>query len=374
VLNRPELLKQLQDVSDALFIDHHQEYDLAAYYWSAIAQDSTFPYKIRTVSSQWPLPFWTGKLDDYHDITRDFLASGYRVCAVDGSQIYPDKHQGTTCSLINTGLVSIEYSPTGSRVEFSSTPTVYMDEQEESTIAFSAELINCKRQEYELQGALTHCTHRRAQGKELPVLLFDGSLIFWHLESKDVALKITFLSCYMTLLEQLYQQGVLMAGYISLPKAKELVNLVRIAEQAKLVKAPEGTCDHVIDGPLLARFLQEGQRTTVFKSGSSIVDSYPDHLKPYFFYMHVGQEVARIELPAWIATDDEKTNQVAAVIYDQAIKGRGYPVVLAEAHEQAVIKGPDRDFFYQCIYKLGVDAKKKIMLSPKNLKKKGIGI
>lgn len=374
MLNRSELLKQLQQVSDSLFIDHHQEYDLAAYYWLAIAKDPTFAYRIHTVSSSWPLPSWTGRTDEVFDIDRRVLDQGYHVSAVDGSQIYPDKHQGTSCSLINTGRASIEYSQAASRVEFTSTPYVYPDEHEESVLAFTTELINCKRQEYELREALSYCTRLVEHGRTLPTMLFDGSLIFWHLESKDLQMKVTFLSCYMTLLEQLYQSGVMMAGYISLPKAKELVNLVRIAQQARLINGPEGTCDHVVDGALLARFLHEGQRSRVFKSGSSIVESYPDHLKPYFFYLHVGQEVGRVELPAWIALDDDKTNYIAAVIYDQSVKGRGYPVVLAEAHEQAVIKGPDRDFFYQLIYKLGVEAHKKLMLSPKNLKKKGIGI
>jgi hypothetical protein len=62
------------------------------------------------------------------------------------------------------------------------------------------------------------------------------------------------------------------------------------------------------------------------------------------------------------------------IIINQAQKGRGYPVCLAEAHEQAVVKGPDREFFYHMIQKIGYDYKQRINISQKSLKKRGIGI
>jgi hypothetical protein len=62
------------------------------------------------------------------------------------------------------------------------------------------------------------------------------------------------------------------------------------------------------------------------------------------------------------------------VILDQSIKGRGYPVCLAEAHEQAVVKGPDRDFFYHVLQKVGIEQKQHYVVSQKSLKKRGIGI
>lgn len=55
---------------------------------------------------------------------------------------------------------------------------------------------------------------------------------------------------------------------------------------------------------------------------------------------------------------------------DQACKGNGYPVAIAEAHEQAVVKGPDRDFFYLLINKLAYDEKKRMSLSQKSMKKR----
>ena len=62
------------------------------------------------------------------------------------------------------------------------------------------------------------------------------------------------------------------------------------------------------------------------------------------------------------------------IILDQSTKGRGYPVCIAEAHEQAVVKGPDREFFYHCIQKMGIEQKRHLAFSQKTLKKRGIGI
>jgi hypothetical protein len=59
---------------------------------------------------------------------------------------------------------------------------------------------------------------------------------------------------------------------------------------------------------------------------------------------------------------------------DQCNKGRGYPVVLAEAHEQAVVKGADRDFFYSVITKIGIEENKRILVSQKSAKKRRMSI
>jgi len=101
---------------------------------------------------------------------------------------------------------------------------------------------------------------------------------------------------------------------------------------------------------------------------------YPDALHPHFFYLHVGDEIGRVEIPGWIAADEILVNHVASLILDQSIKGAGYPVALAEAHEQAVVKGPDRDFFYHALYKEGMVHDRALSPSGKVLRKRRIGI
>ena len=64
-----------------------------------------------------------------------------------------------------------------------------------------------------------------------------------------------------------------------------------------------------------------------------------------FFYINTGEEIGRVELPSWTAKDKKTLDLVHSVILDQCKRGRGYPISLMEAHEQAVISGADRRYF-----------------------------
>ena len=61
-----------------------------------------------------------------------------------------------------------------------------------------------------------------------------------------------------------------------------------------------------------------------------------------FFYVNVGGEIGRVEVPQWVADDAELLNRVHALVVDQCRRGRGFPPALVEAHEQAVINMGDR--------------------------------
>ena len=365
MLNRAKLLQELQGCT-TIFVDHSNEYTCARRVWQQIAADPTLVYKVRTARAPWLVPTWSGALDAILPIER--MTDAYRVLSVDGSQIYPDRHQGTSCYLINIGSVDFAYGAPAGSVKLQSEPHVFMAEEQESSISV-VDLVNGRRHEYELSRA---CAMSREAVHDRPhALLLDGSLIFWHLE-KDVQLKELFLENYCQLLHELYEAKMPIAGYISMPKSKELVNLIRLALCNFVTQGCDAyrQVDHIVDAAVAQFFLQPYTRSIVFKSNASVCQYYPEHLKPHFFYMHVGVEIARIEIPAWVAADDQILDRVGRIIADQTIKGAGYPIVLAEAHEQAVVKGPDREFFYHCIAKIGVEQKRHLMHSPKSGKKR----
>ncbi len=81
-----------------------------------------------------------------------------------------------------------------------------------------------------------------------------------------------------------------------------------------------------------------------------------------------------MEIPAWVAQDESMVNRIATYIYDQCTKGGGYPVGLAEAHEQAVVKGPDREFFYHLLTKMSIARKRGVVTSQKAQRKRSIGV
>lgn len=376
MLNRIALIEQLNSVTQNLFIDISPELEIARKAWQEIINDPAFVYKIRQISTPWLVPDWWQGIGDVIAIKDDLRS--YCVLAVDGSQIYPDRHSGTSCFLINTGSVLLEYGkPSVNPVTFYSQPQVFTGDEKEYEGAQATEMVNCRRQEFELQIGLEHSIAAKKKIGNVPfAFLFDGSLIFWHLESKEGNLKELFLHKYLQQLDQLHKEQILCAGYISLPKSKELVNLIRVQlcnfklEGCKELEA----VNHLVDASIARFFLLEHERSIVFKSNATIGKLYPPHLAPHFFYMDVGAEIVRIEIPAWIAQNEEQLNIVATIILDQSIKGRGYPVALAEAHEQAVIKGPDRDFFYHLIGKFAIERKRQQFYSQKSIKKRGIGI
>jgi hypothetical protein len=91
--------------------------------------------------------------------------------------------------------------------------------------------------------------------------------------------------------------------------------------------------------------LADGQRGPLFVSMSRInLEAYGPHLI-HFFYMRVGREIARVEIPRWVAEDAAMVNLTHTLIYDQCMKGQGYPVALARAHEQAIVRAADRRAF-----------------------------
>ena len=385
MLDRCKLIKEIQAVSDKLFVDTSYERNIAKEVWNKISKDPTFKYKVRAIKTNWIIPEWQGDLGDVFPVKKNL--DNYIVLSVDGSQIYPDRHAGTPCHLINVGYVALNYGLSGKKVYFNSEPHVFADFGVNSDFLESpTELVNCRRQDfefiagYELASKYKKKYKTGFQGgekKEIPqVFLFDGSIIFWHLESKAIEVKEHFLASYLRVMHKFYEEKLLMAGYISLTKSKEIVNLIRVALCDFVIENCQEykVVDRIVDAMIASFYLKSFERTTIFKNNSKITSYYPEHLQPHFFYMDIGSEIVRIEIPLWVAEDEKKVDLIANMIADQSIKGRGYPVALAEAHEQAVVKGPDREFFYHLINKINFEQNQVIKISQKSRKKLGMGI
>lgn len=373
MLDRAKVMQELQGITAHLFFDTSDEMACARREWAKISADSAFCYKARAAQTPWFVPSWQGNLN--HAKPVNAIKEPYCALSVDGSQIYPDRHQGTSCFLINIGSVLIPYNIPDAKVFFATQPSVYLPTKEDA-FESSVELVNCKRQELEFQEGLRLSTYSEqiiSAGER--AFFFDGSLIFWHLDAKDPQLRDAFLASYLRLLQEYCNAQILIAGYISLPKSKELVNLVRLSLcNFDINNEAYKAIDHLVDSHIAQLFLQPFERSIVFKNHSPISESYPESLHPHFFYMHVGDEIARIEIPAYVANDEQKVDCIARILRDQCTKGYGYPVCIAEAHEQAVVKGPDRDFFYHLIQRVGFTTGKRIAHSQKSLKKRALGI
>lgn len=353
MLDRQKLATQLDKVSKDLFLRFAKEQDIAREVWDSLKDDVELADKVHDKKYSLLLPKWQGSLN----VTKQVITSclEYRVVAVDGSQIYYDKHQGPACYLLNVGSVAFDYSIVKSSVKLHSQPHVLII-SDDNAQAGSADFVNLQREEYEFETAWNVSQQLSQSNDSKPlVTLFDGSLIFFHLDGQGQDQKQRFLHIYFDYLRKFYDEKLLIAGYMSFPRSKELVNILKLVLAQFDEKNLENSkvLDQLTDMDVARYFLQPGQRSILFESKAPIAYAYPKELKPYFCYLHVGVEIVRLEFPAWIAKQEELVDQICQISYDQAAKGHGYPVCLFEAHEQAVVKAQDRDFFYAMIQKMG---------------------
>ena len=295
----------------------------------------------------------------------------FTILATDGSHIDVDRHRSTRCYLINIGSVVLHYGAQPSAV-LESFPSLYS--REEDLVITPA---GTKGREQLVEGLLLgikrgvdECRQLARLAAELPpdsssLALLDGSLILWGLEAypefvAEALLNNGFLSYLDDIKKLNNDKRLAVASYISFPRSTDVVNALRVAicphDPADCDRyCPSGEkrdCDVVAgvqDRELFSDLLSWGERSAVFISQSSIVRKHYGEQQVYFFYLRVDDEIARVEIPRWVAMDESRLSLVHTLILDQCQRGQGYPVALSEAHEKAVVNGTDRENFWQLL-------------------------
>jgi GNAT superfamily N-acetyltransferase len=300
------------------------------------------------------------------------LPPEFSVIATDGSHIDVDRHQSTRCYLINIGAVVLDYGANPQAL-LDNFPALYFGD-EELVIApggrgraqpIEGALLGIKR-------GVDECHRLAALAKELPkdsssLALVDGSLILWGLAGQtypDFVTEALLVKGFLRHLEEMKrlnaERRLALASYISFPRSADVVNALRVALCPHDIIDTDKDCGEctsreceavagVQDRELFASILDEGERSALFSSQSKIVrDHYGGHWV-YFFYLRVDGEIARVEVPQWVAQDETLLDLTHGLVLDQCRRGQGYPVALAEAHEQAVVTGADRESFWQLV-------------------------
>lgn len=320
----------------------------------------------------------------------------YVALAADGSQIFPDRHGFVACYLINIGAVAIPYG-LPERPRLSSQPTLFYREEDlypewgGKRALITPDILATRRMLMELE-TLADWAEEWAQRSVPIVALADGSLISWPLESKPPDYQAFVLERLRALFDRFRALRVPVAGYISRPGGAEVINVLRVGicpevqvncdrcpykrppvqEEGSLLVLPLLPCEviaGVSDGSLFEAILELGERSPSFESQSQILDLYGPH-RIVAFYLHAGQEIARVEMPAWVANDPPLLERLHSALVDQVRKGHGYPLVLTEAHEQAVLRSADRDFFYLLLERLFAQSTLPLRTSSKSRSKR----
>jgi len=284
--------------------------------------------------------------------------SVHTVIATDGSQIAPNHHEIAYCYLLNIGRVVLHYGQNRQPL-LDSLPEVFYRPED----LYISRQWGIRTEEWmgfrrtaseatilaELSGAVR---------TSVPTLaMVDGSLIYWFLEQLPAEARDRILPPILDAWSLLCDSGIPLIGYLSASRSGESLNFLRLQAcphpdpdcvtycPNQLEKTPCQVFEPLKDTALWTVQLQPGQRSALFRSSARILDMYGSHTI-YFCYIHVGTEIARIDLPAWVAENPALLDQSLGLMLAQVQKGYGYPVALAEAHNQAVVRGGDRTRFF----------------------------
>lgn len=270
------------------------------------------------------------------------------VVAADGSSIDPDRFAPVQCFVINVGAAVLPYGLPG-EPDLSAVshigPRSVEDGGEDDGSEFGGRGlgVNLRRDVSELEQGAGLAIARLEHGPV--VFLIDGTLLPWDLDSRQVneSVRIDLAGRTLAALDALAASGPALSigAYISGSRASDLANSLRAL-------AGPGAPAPISDAHILSRRLADGQRSAVFRAASDrprqIESEFAGH-SVCFFYLRTGGDIARVEMPSWVADDPARVDRLHATLVHQCERCGGYPRALQEAHEQAVISGRDRDAF-----------------------------
>jgi len=327
--------------------------------------------KIASSKTTWLVAGLVDGLDQHYKVLP--LPTEFTVMATDGSHIDVDRHRSTRCYLINIGTVVLQYGANPNAI-LDSFPCLYAGDEEMVIMPAGA-----KGHEQPVEGALLgikrsvdECQRLAELAAELPpdsssLALLDGSLILWGLMSKDYPEFVTetlldkgFLNYFNEMRKLNKDRRLALASYISFPRSTDVVYALRVALcphdppdcDRYCSTGEKRDCDVVAgiqDRELFASILGRGERSALFISQSAVVRKHYGEHWVHFFYLRVDDEIARVEIPQWVARDESRLNLTHSLVLDQCQWGQGYPVALSEAHEQAVVAMADRENFWQLV-------------------------
>ncbi len=288
--------------------------------------------------------------------------AAHSVISSDGSQISPSHHEIAYCYLLNISRVIIHYGQSRYPLLDSLPEVIYRPEDLYASRKWgirTEEWMGYKRTAAEaIMLSELGKMATNTQDDDVPVLaLTDGSMIYWFLDQIPAKARNEILNPVLAAWTQMKKARVPIMGYISASRSGEALNFLRLQAcpyetpdclthcEDDRAQTPCNTFAPLRDVTLWSTALAPGERGPLWKSSADILSFYGEHTV-YFCYVHVGSEVARVEFPQWVVEDRELLNSALSLMLAQVQKGFGYPVALAEAHNQAVVRGGDRTRFF----------------------------
>jgi hypothetical protein len=303
------------------------------------------------------------------------------IVAGDGSQIYPDSHGLALYYVINIGTIVFRHG-SGQAPIVRTFPTVSSEVESGDDEIISGPVVNARRD----VGELTHIADLALTEDSPVVALMDGTLALWVQTAaipQDEQDRVQ--RDYLQQLDRLREARLPIGAFLSRPRSTNVTQLAYLAHFDDPDRALSSVMNDrgnafkgLRDTTVFATLLQPSQRSALFEVAPAWNTTYRDRGHSiHFFYINVGTvaqpEIARIEVPIWIAQDRSAVGLLHAAIVEQCKISPGYPYVLARAHEIAVVTNAERAEFDKMIAtqltRQGVEAK----LSEKKFQKSLLG-
>jgi hypothetical protein len=282
------------------------------------------------------------------------------LVAVDGSQVYPDRHAASLFYAINIGFFRLR-SDTGEAAADSEPAIVFEDDSlfPEGNL-ISVTILNARRTVEEMATLQRQASAERDAAPQRAVLaLADGSLALRIDEkafppAEGEALQKKFFAA----IDRLAAAGIPVAGYIARPGGSAVLSLIDLA----LNPAPDSKGNRgrggrspfpgLDDRMLFEDLLPAHNRSAVFEFAAYWNDVYRSRTpnqSVHFFYLNVGRRypvIARVEIPEWVASDPARVDLVHAVLVEQCsvTLNDPYPYALIRADEEAFVSGEEKKF------------------------------
>lgn len=277
---------------------------------------------------------WAGAIPSWEPVglAKSTTEQALETVGIDGSQIYPLDHSPVVWAYVQTvayrkqrpPLFESQFVDIGSKIAQGDSQAIELLENRDELTA----LTNAWRTLLEMRMACV-----AAQSYPGDIVLLDNGLLPW-LSVGGVTASHR-LQEYLELL--LVMRPDLIAGVISGPQSRLLARLVNLIEAETIEQGIQDGHD-IADSLLMRRLLQPGERSALFIHGSPRNRVFQDAgAGVYFFFLRINeQEIARVELPAWLTEDPGLVDTIHASVLADA-RATGYSYVLSQAHQHVTI-------------------------------------
>jgi hypothetical protein len=260
------------------------------------------------------------------------------IIAADGSQVVPNHHRQVEFGMINTSAISFRMGSKEAPKIFVESQLLNMDDihqesgiRPDSYVALVRDVAERKiladKTEISLQPVVT---------------LTDGVMDLFR-ENRDSKIYQQKLKEYLVALERLMSYGAITAAYVDKPGSNFVLRMLDIASSKDTKFRDSNGFSYLPDKFIFDEILKHrGDRSALYKKHSFSTNDYIGDLSIYFFYLNISKnnhpQIVRIEVPAWVANDNDKMNLLHTSLVEQAwILADPFPYVLHRAHEEAVV-------------------------------------